>query len=602
VAISVLLFVCVFIQSWYVPASATDTDILYHWYSQSYHGGYVGSIQAGASCFLQNGSGQTAPDTADSRSCISDGDETTDWFPDGSYQCTGTCYYAVGYHLNAASTIAITQVEVTFKYAHSGTWTVRCGVLSNPAHWESDGTAMTAGLSYPSAGTSTRHDLSSACDLGTNNLWIVNSGNMGSGTAWGIHSFRGYGTTATSVQDYCYNMSVQHPSFSWVATCSFRIGWHGTLAIGTNPAGTFVTNIPGDSGVDHNPSVSYNLTTGYGPGTEGPLEFEIVQYCFPLCQSDEFDVTITDTDRGLVASFIFFRSSDGSVGDPPVYSARFVSWAACYNLAANDCDAEFDPSHAHSSGAGTVDTAYTWTCAAVDVAIGCSGTTATFTEGQQSRTNASIISTVRATHTDQSAGTYNDWGLTASTTGSTTWMMILDNPVTHEVVTMSLNFTTGGTVGGSKPPPGGGTVVCGDLDVLCGLRQIFAVAKEDVLIAVGNGVGSLRTAMLSKQPFNFMVRASDGIGTQLAAASAAVSATDSCPGLHITVPFASWAPSTMFPGAPDIDFYMLKCSDFETVVGTDWYQSIRSAMDPALYLLFAWKQVQRFRPKPTMNG
>jgi hypothetical protein len=407
------------------------------------------------------------------------------------------------------------------------------------------------------------------------------------------------GETSVPISTYCINMRVEHPSFQWVGTCSFRIGWHGTLAFASSASsGTIWTNIPGDSGVGHNPGVSYGLTSGYGAGTSGPLEYQVGQDCLPICQSSVITVTITDTDRNQTASFAYLRSADGAVSDP-IYRPVFTSWSACYNVTADACDPEFDAAHAYSSGAGTVDIAYTWTCsngAACDASVG------TFTSGQQSRIDPSIISTIRVTHSGQTPGSYVDHGLGVSSGGNPIWMFVVSNELGFSRVTATLNFTTQTTDHGTAATPKAPPIQCGDLDILCGLRSIFAVAGDQALNAVQGGVTSLRSALLSKQPFNFMVRASDGIGTQLSAAQAAVTSTSSCSGLTINLPWSSFAPSTMFPGAPDITFSILKCSDLEPIVGTTWYQAIRTAMDPALYLLFAWHQVQRFRPKPTMNG
>jgi hypothetical protein len=420
-------------------------------------------------------------------------------------------------------------------------------------------------------------------------VWNVGST---SGRGFGLYEVEVYqgGPTEVGIEFYMFNMRVDHPNFRWQAGWGWSVTWHGSLVIGTSPSGTFYT-----AGSGNTAWTTSNAFTEFEAIQHNEFQPYVWQDCFPLCQSDEITVIINDTDRNQTASYTFLRSDDGPV-QVPTRVPFFTAWAGCFNVAANDCDADFDPGHTYTSGAGTMDLSYTFI-----------GSASNIQAGPRSRTNPTMFATVQYAVSNQDEGSYTSYGVSVNTSQSNAWMLCASNQVNSTCVDITLNFTTGGkTSGGSSTPIGGGNGTqssCGTLDPLCGLRQLFDIGANFLLETMEDGVGSLREAILSKQPFNFMVRAADGIGVQLAAASAAVTATDDCPGFTITIPWSGIMPDAIRPsGLTDIEFDILKCADFEPIVGTKWYQAIRNAMDPALYLLFAWKQIQRFRPRPTMNG
>jgi hypothetical protein len=412
-----------------------------------------------------------------------------------------------------------------------------------------------------------------------------------------VYEFEAYtdeAVTTVPISTYMFNMRVDHPQFQWTASFSWKIGWHGSFVVATSSsAGSYYTADSGGTTLTSSHTyTSYTATAGtvYLPYFH--------QDCFPLCQSDEFTVIVNDTDRSQTATYTFTRSSDGPVSDP-IEIPQFTAWAACYNVAANDCDADFDPSHTHSSGAGTTDITYAFL-----------GSNANVQVGPRSNLNAFTFQTVRSTQMDQTAGTYTYWGLTTSTSQNRDWLFGATNDKGSDYANAVLNFTTGGvTAGGTSSVIGGGqsSSDCGDIDPLCALRQVFNIAAGAVsdLITNDDGTGALdrlHDLALSKQPFNFIVRAYDGISGQIGRAVAAVTSTTDCPGITFSLS-STVLPSTIngytvWPsGMTRPEFTILRCADFEDLVGSSWYQTVRTVLDPAIYLLWGYSQLRRLQPQ-----
>ena len=116
--------------------------------------------------------------------------------------------------------------------------------------------------------------------------------------------------------------------------------------------------------------------------------------------------------------------------------------------------------------------------------------------------------------------------------------------------------------------------------------------------------------------FNFIIRGYDGVSGQLSRASSAVASSSSCDGLTIAVPTTPPLPTptggyqvnghviaTIPPPTATIPpLHIFKCADLEPLMGGDTWQTIRAAMGPAIWVLFAYAELRRLRPHPTIGG
>lgn len=114
-------------------------------------------------------------------------------------------------------------------------------------------------------------------------------------------------------------------------------------------------------------------------------------------------------------------------------------------------------------------------------------------------------------------------------------------------------------------------------------------------------VTGLHDAAKKKLPFAYVVLVSDGLNDALDDASVQVSNSDDCAGITLPVPlYYGTSPSNPSPTTWPIT--VMSCQQLEPAMGTDWYQALRTMMDPALWILYAWSQVKALQPKTSLNG
>lgn len=439
----------------------------------------------------------------------------------------------------------------------------------------------------------------------------------GNGANLAIYDFRAYDAaqaTPVSINQYCYDMQVGHPAFAWTGSCKFRQAFDGTITFtASSSAGSFKVRATGNG--QYNPSVTITPIGGFGPGTGGAftagIDFE--QDCYPLCQSATITMDVIDTTHNQTATYAFQRSSDGLVMDP-TYVPVFTSYSGCYNVTTNQCG--------NSSAAGTTDIFWTWNCnlpsgtikvMGVDQAPNCSGSDASVQIGPLNAATAGFTVTRYSVGT-QAVGAYSALGLTTSTTQNRIWIIQLANPAGTTRGSVTLDFTSGGNTDTYTKPTSGGTIgsdggeTCAGLDFGCALRNFFNVGRRAVIDLVSGAVNELRDLALTRQPFNWIVRAFDGVSAQLGRAAAAVTTTSTCTGyvmvlptsppVHYNTPAATFTVQTWPTSVPAPSFAVLKCADLEPWGGTTWYQNIRAAMDPAIYLGWGLAQLRTLRRGP----
>jgi hypothetical protein len=183
-----------------------------------------------------------------------------------------------------------------------------------------------------------------------------------------------------------------------------------------------------------------------------------------------------------------------------------------------------------------------------------------------------------------------------------------------------LNFTTG-NVSVRAPEVGrdNSAAACEQLDFLCGLRSIFEVAVDALVDTIQGAWDQASEIIGRKQPFAWVGRVKDGVGTQLARLTADVGSTTNCSGITFTldstalpntiggkVVWPSAAPGITVDGvtygASRPSFTFLKCADFEPLVSTTGYQAARSFIGAAVIFLALYRELNRWRPQPVLSG
>lgn len=459
-------------------------------------------------------------------------------------------------------------------------------------------------------GTGTTAGVVALDSSATSRCWFIQNtapASGGVGKHWGLATVELYDTipvTSVSAGEYIYNAYVTHPQFGWHWGWQWAQSFHGTVDVTVDPAGTFYGNYAPGSALTT--TVSYSLAGGFGPDTgDGAISPDFHQDCFPLCQSDSAVMTLVDTDRNQTASFTFLRSASGFVTvplDPP----SIVYLGLCYNATAAQCGTGETVGQVSGSFAFAGGAADCWVGPrAVGIApapLGVGNATNYWHYGPGALAADSPFSLGPVT-IDAALGK--------------TYQVVCSNPAGLSSDLQVLDTTTGGAATVVvRPPPGGGgggaAASCGPLDPACAIRAIFEVAggalREAMLVFVVAG----RNAAMEKQPFNFIVRAFDGVTTQLDRARTDLGSTSTCSGVTMVLPslppiaYTGLAGATTAPSwpssVPQPSFTVLRCADFEPWGGTSWWQAIRAAMDPAIYLLWGLREMRKLEPRTTLGG
>ncbi len=162
--------------------------------------------------------------------------------------------------------------------------------------------------------------------------------------------------------------------------------------------------------------------------------------------------------------------------------------------------------------------------------------------------------------------------------------------------------------------------VCdGFVDVACEVRNLGRTIGDlltgvfdvglDVLVGAYD---NLYNVLAAKQPFATILGSAAAVGAQLARATDSVSTSSTCSGLVLTMPslppvaYTGFAGPTTAPAWPSSQpmpsFAVLACADLEPMGGTTLWQSIRSVMDPAIYLAYGFALLKRFQPKTQLSA
>lgn len=324
--------------------------------------------------------------------------------------------------------------------------------------------------------------------------------------------------------------------------------------------------------------------------------------CPVVCGHDVYTITINDTTNNRVAFYEIDSDESGELiadSTAPV----ITSFTACYNASTDQCVGE-RPDLYTAQAAGTLQTTYSFTGDPVNATFGhddptqglwwWSGTPSTLdaqTEGWYRRTFTSVDEDLSPTFNlyMENFATEYDWSsfTVDYSAGGHIEIPVDDGPPTDE-----------GDIRNCSGPFGLELVACRIGQLVDVLTATFASVVHNLW---GPAISAMRAAAAEKLPFAYIVLAVDGVGAQLARAAAEVDNSDDCEGIVLNVPLA-YGSSNLSASPSPFPINVLRCDQLEPVMGTTWYQAVRVALDPALWLLFAWSQFKALQPRTSLNG
>lgn len=588
-AIAILIVVCLLMNTVYVgPANAT-TD-------------YLNAPPAGVTWDID---AQT-PTSLNTVAEMKDADDTTFWRSNFSTVLLGGCHdVMIRWRSHAVMTTPMTITAMRFKAATYDGSSV-CNTGSAPAGvWCLGDSGLTPSVTIPSSQQVTvtgggpwdntvtidhNGTAAAACTAAVGQYMylelIVPTANPAN-DADNVYTLEAQAGVTATATDYIYNLVASHPPFARHYTWNWVRTYTGTWYV-TNGAGTHLPCTIGCQQYLGDSLEAYSLNAGGQSGLEVG--------CLVICGHDTYTIYITETGVGTT-TYAIDSDLDGTlIGTPQ--DAHITAAQACYQKTASSCASKPGFSWASiSSTAGQAFVNYTFTGASTytyTVAVGQSGQPPFGTVG---RTPGSYTLFLPVS-TSLPAQLY------LTVTGAGGRYVVADMVLDFSTDSVSAPVTEQPDQGVATPPP-----VCDAIAVVCNLQQLFAAPGAALNALALSTVQSIRATMLTRQPFNFIVRAYDGVSGQLALASAAVTTTSTCTGLVLTVPIGAtgtwrpnpygWALPTQ-PPATSMPVTVADCASLEPVGGTSWYQAIRAAEDPAIYLLFAYSQLRRLQPRPVL--
>lgn len=437
-------------------------------------------------------------------------------------------------------------------------------------------------------------ELDSPCVIDTSDsnrridvLFRINRDSTTQSGTLSIYSLEFLSALGLTMEDYIYGLKVGHPSFAREISWWWRVTWVGTWSV-----------------TDSDDDV---LDGGLSGGIQAAPEYLRIQ-CPGACGPDTYTIHVHEDGEDEVTYEIDGEANGYLIA--PAGHAVITYQEGCYNATASQCAGEFS---------GVADSMY--------VKFSLSNTWPNKSPQEQADGTVSIgrwdrsspepcqfvgtplttgVLAVPGTYTqgitawDQAAGFFDDQGRQLLLVR---WDSELD-PDYYECKTLAVDVADGG-VNTVRSTPTDGATPCEFSDLPCqigravrdALASVFGVA-EDLWTDALDG---LHDAAMEKLPFAYVVLAFDGISTQLAAANAAVTSTADCPGVTLEVPL--YYGTSPFSASPTpFPVTVLACAQLEPVMGTTWYQAVRTAVGPALYLLFAWSQFKALQPRPSLNG
>lgn len=326
--------------------------------------------------------------------------------------------------------------------------------------------------------------------------------------------------------------------------------------------------------------------------------------CPVVCGHDVYTITINDTTNNRVATYEIDSDESGEL-IPDSTAPVITSFTGCYNASTDQCVGIRADLYT-AQAAGTLQITYSFTGDPANVTIGQDDVTLGlwYMDGGGDTVDAQVEGWYRVTDT------------TVNEAASPTFNIYLENfAAEYAWAQVTVNFGAGGHV--EIPPPTeepnedeNGIRNCGsqsfDLGLIaCRLGQLIdvlgGVARRVMDDIWGPSVGAVRAAALEKLPFAYIVLAVDGASSQLERLNDEVENSDDCDGITLPVPlYYGMSPTT--PTPTTLPITVLTCAQLEPFMGTEWYQAIRTALDPALWLLFGWSQFKALQPKTSLNG
>lgn len=589
------------------PASATGTDIAHT---------APANVTVSASF---DGSGDQSPPSpcVTGASAIYDADDGSCWSrgqTSNTYTNSGNGFY-VQFAANGSATpfdmlsfrLKWTTCQYGFSWNHGGCSTnvdygdaphvthfyVYCDdtsgdPVSDPLVYDSG--AVTLGGGVIGENDTTQIDLDDACHVGVSETrrlhvkYTTTGGNAGTyGQAVTVSSFEVYAVGAsapTTFEDYVYGLRITHPPFRRDISWWWKQTWDGTWTI-TNEA-------------------EENLGGGLSGGVQATPVYIPIQ-CIIVCGHDTYTITI-HPDGHEVATYEIDSDSDGYLILKD--GGAVLSYVeACYNKTTDLCA---DPNDGASDSMG-----FTFT---LTDALAGFDTDGTVSFGREDITEDGCVffGSPVTTAVISSPGTYTQivtaWAESAGyfdTDGKqyvlVKWTSALD-PEHTTCKELRVDVATGGLDSIKKTPVATETPCPDGLDGIgCFLGSALREALGGAEDVWSDAVGSLHDAAASKLPFAYVVLALDGVNEQLSRAALAVESSDDCPGVTLNVPLAYGVTNLSASPSP-FPITVLTCAQLEPVMGQDWYQAVRTMMDPALWLLFAWAELKALQPKTSLTG
>lgn len=409
------------------------------------------------------------------------------------------------------------------------------------------------------------------------------SGIGGGGLFYTLSNFDDDNTLPTDFDEYIYGLRLDHPPFQRLISFWWAQTWDGVWSV-----------------TDEDDDV---LNGGLSGGSQGEPVYTTIQ-CTPVCGHDTYTVHV-HPDGHDEATYEIDSDADGYL--TPYAGSMVISYlAGCYNVGANDCP---DPLDAAADSAGfsfTLTPSLSGRRNDGTVSFGRYDTTQDGCEFVGSPVTTGVI-TAAGNYTqivaswDQSAGYF-------SVDGDQLWLVRWDSSIdgySHTCKVLAVNVTASEVT--IRETPVDTVTPCEDgLEGLAcnfgtALREALNAGEEIWHDAVSEAVSRIHDAAMEKLPFAYVVLAVDSITGVLADADLEVESSNNCAGVVLTVPLY-YGGSNLSASPSPWPVTVLSCASLEPTMGSSWYQAIRTAMDPALWVLFGWTQFKRLQPKPSLNG
>lgn len=408
------------------------------------------------------------------------------------------------------------------------------------------------------------------------------------------------GPETGDMEDYVFRLKAESSLFAKTISWGWAKSWTGTWTLArarTTPSVDTTVIASGSDPSATNPVCTTVTASGLCAGHSGG------EYISDPCGLDGCSgwlLTVNDTGDDVIATYEIADDAEGTL-IATVTGIRFGGVSACYNADFEQC------------GTGQLAATVTVTYSILPTT---EGDDVLVTIGSQYLYGPGFDGD--PWYTDTVAGgthTVNMATAVPYPVGGQNLLLVAVGPHnTVQYVYEGIDWVDGGSarpvvIADPQNPNDNETCTFGDVgcflrnlgdDLGAALADIWDIAADALMVPVTAAVNTLRDLAMTKQPFNFIVRGIEGVTAQVERALDDVGSEDDCPGYTMTFPGEAlpyWP-----EGEPEPSWTVLACADFEPLVATSQYQAIRGAMDPAIYLFFAYQQLRRLQPRPVLNG